>query len=249
MKLWPDAKINLGLNVLRRRPDGYHDIETLFLHCPSFRDELDVELSDHLAVDISPCAWDPASDLTVKAYNLLREEFGIPPVSIRLRKGIPVGAGLGGGSSDAACTLTALNSLFSLGLDRRELAIRASKLGSDCAFFIYDQPMLGEGRGEILTPFDINLSGYEIKVEIPEGESVNTAEAYKGVTLHSGLPLRDALALPISRWKDCLSNSFEPTVFANHPQIAALKQRFYDEGAIFSQMSGSGSSVFAIFEK
>ena len=249
MILYPDAKINLGLNVLRKREDGYHALETLFVHCPVLRDELCVEPSDSLKVDISPCGWDPGKDLTVRAWQLLRDDFGIPPVSIKLRKGIPVGAGLGGGSSDAAFMLKALNSLFSLGLSQPELASYAARLGSDCAFFIYDAPMLGEGRGEILTPFGIDLSRYEIRVEIPQGVSVSTAEAYKGVLMHEGEPLRRTLERPVEQWREYLGNSFEKTVFAAHPEIARLKESFYEEGAVYASMSGSGSSVFGLFEK
>lgn len=249
MILWPEAKINIGLNVLRRRSDGYHDIETLFVHYPALRDQLSIEESDTLEIDIAPCSWDPMKDLCMKAYTLLSDEFGLPPVRIRLRKNIPVGAGLGGGSSDAAYTLRALNEMFRLGLADNQLADRAAKLGSDCPFFIYDVPMLGEGRGEILTPFNLDISSYEIKLEVPEGVAVSTAEAYSGVRMHEGMPLREALARPVEEWKDVLSNSFEATVFAAHPEIASLKRRFYDEGAIFSSMSGSGSSIFAIFVK
>lgn len=249
MKIWPDAKINLGLNVLRKREDGYHDLETLFVPCRTFRDELEVEESDRFSIEINPCSWDPDDDLTVRAYRMLQDEFGLPPVSIRLEKNIPVGAGLGGGSSDAAFMLKALNLMFGLGLCEDELARRASSLGSDCAFFIYDRPMMGQGRGEILTPFDLDLSNYEMKVEIPSGVAVSTAEAYSGVRMHSGIPLREALALPVCEWRRVLANSFEPTVFAIHPEIAALKQRFYDEGAVYASMSGSGSSVFAFFDK
>lgn len=249
MTLSPDAKINLGLNVLRKRPDGYHDLETLFVPYRGMCDCLTVEPADTFSVEIAPCSWNPADDLTVRAYGMLRDEFGLPPVRIVLKKNIPVGAGLGGGSSDAAFMFKALNTMFGLGLTEPELAARAALLGSDCAFFIYDRPMIGEGRGEILTPCGLDLRGYEIKVEVPSGISVSTAEAYRGVRMHSGMPLREALSRPVCEWKDVLSNSFEPTVFAAHPEIAALKQRFYDDGAVFSSMSGSGSSVFAIFDK
>lgn len=248
MILYPDAKINLGLNVLRKREDGYHDLETLFVHCPVFRDELCVEPSDKLQVDITPCSWDPMKDLTVRAWELLKRDFDIPAVSIRLRKGIPVGAGLGGGSSDAAHMLKALNELFSLGLTKQELASYAARLGSDCAFFVYDVPMIGEGRGEILTPFEIDLSGYELRVEIPEGVAVSTAEAYKGVQMHQGEALRETLARPVGSWRDFLGNSFEKTVFPLHPEIEKLKLSFYEKGAVYASMSGSGSSVFGLFK-
>ena len=244
---YPNVKINLGLNVLRRRDDGFHDIETLFVPCHAFHDTLDIVRSDELRF-IADVPW--KNDLTVQAYGLLKEEFDIPPVEIRLRKGSPVGAGLGGGSADAAFALRSLNEMFSLGLDDGALAERAARLGSDCAFFIYDRPMLGTGRGEVLEPFDIPLDGYEIKVEVPAGVSVSTAEAYRGITPSiPEIPLREALMQPVGRWKDLVRNDFETTVFALHPEIAALKQRFYDEGAVYASMSGSGSSVFGIFSK
>jgi len=247
MKIFPNVKLNLGLNVLRKRPDGYHDLETLFIPSNAFNDVLEIEPSDTFRF-ISDVSWD--NDLSVRAYNLLKEEFDLPPVEIRLEKNAPVGAGLGGGSADAAFALKGLNEIFHLGLDETELSSRAAGLGSDCPFFIYNRPMMGSGRGEILEPYNLNLEDYEIKVEIPEGISVSTAEAYRGVTPKCPeIPLRDALARPVEEWKDFVKNDFEPSVFEAHPQIAALKQAFYDRGAVYASMSGSGSSVFGIFRK
>jgi 4-diphosphocytidyl-2-C-methyl-D-erythritol kinase len=254
-----NVKVNLGLNVLRRRPDGFHDIETLFVPYYGFGDDLEIVPASDFDIEIDNCGWDPQEDLTARAYRLLRDEFGLPPVSIRLFKGAPVGAGLGGGSADAAFALRRLNDIFSLALSDDELAARAAKLGSDCAFFIYNRPMIGTGRGEVLEPFDLDLSGYEMRVEIPEGVSVSTAEAYRGVlaarerAIADGslrpVPLRETLALPVERWKDVLVNDFEATVFPLHPEIAALKQRFYARGAVYAAMSGSGSAVFGLFRK
>ena len=191
--------------------------------------------------------WNPFSDLSWKAYILLKEDFDLPPVKIRLVKHSPVGAGLGGGSADAAFTLKTLNSMFSLSLTDAELAGYAARLGSDCAFFIYNRPMFGEGRGEILSPFDIDLSRYEIRVEIPEGVAVSTKEAYSGIVPRCGRDLREVLSRPVNEWKELLVNDFEETVFRLHPEIAALKRRFYDEGAVYAAMSGSGSAVFGLF--
>lgn len=247
MKVYP--KINIGLKVLRKRPDGYHDLETLFYPCTAFSDELEIEVADKFSIDIDSCDWDPMKDLTVRAYELLAEEFGLPPVSIRLRKGIPVGAGLGGGSADAAAALGLLNGMFSLGLDSAALAARAARLGSDCAFFVFGRPMFGEGRGEILSPFDLDLSDYEIRVELPEGVRVSTKEAYSGVQPCGVSNLREALLSPVSEWTGVIENDFEKSVFAAHPEIPALKQRFYDEGAVYAAMSGSGSAVFGLFRK
>jgi len=247
MKIYPNVKINLGLNVLKKRTDGYHDLETLFIPCNAYKDELEVECSETFRF-VSDVPWD--DDLTVRAYRLLKEEFDLPPVTIRLQKHSPVGAGLGGGSADAAFALRALNELFSIGLDEAGLATRAAALGSDCPFFIYNRPMMGRGRGEILEPYDIDLQDYEIRVEIPQGVSVSTAEAYRGITPGMpGIPLREALARPIGEWKGCVVNDFEKTVFALHPRIAELKSAFYDKGAVYASMSGSGSAVFGIFKK
>lgn len=252
MTVYPDVKINLGLNVLRRRPDGYHDLETLFLPFRGMGDRIDIEESDETSIEVVGGDWEPQTDLSWKACRLLSDEFGLPPVRVVLHKHAPVGAGLGGGSADAAFTLKALNEMFSLGLGAAALAARAARLGSDCPFFIYDRPMFGEGRGEVLTPYEISLSDYEIRVEVPEGVSVSTREAYSGLVLDSASerpPLREVLSRPVEEWREALTNDFEPSVFAAHPEIAALKARFYSDGAAYASMSGSGSAVFGLFRK
>lgn len=257
MILHPNPKINLGLSVIRRRTDGFHDIETLFVPCFSFSDTLTVEPSEEFGIDITGADWDPRTDLSARAWKLLHDALGIPPVHISLVKNIPVGAGLGGGSADAAFTLRALDSIFSLRLGDEALARYASRLGSDCAFFIYNRPMLGSGRGEVLEPFEIDLSGYELRVQMPSGEHVSTREAYGGIiprTYLGGassdlLPLAEALARPVGQWRDVLVNDFEATVFPLHPAIAVLKEKFYSEGAVYASMSGSGAAVFGLFEK
>lgn len=249
MTVWPDVKLNLGLRVLRKRPDGYHELETLFVPCDAFHDELTITPSDQTTIEITNCDWDPQQDLTIKAWRLLKEDFkDLPCVSIRLKKNSPVGAGLGGGSADAAYMLKALNTRFSLGLSEASLADYASRLGSDCPFFIYDRPMLGTGRGEILEPYDIDLSAYDIRVAVPEGVHVSTKEAYAGIRpSEEGRSVREVLELPVSQWKDFLVNDFEASVLPQHPEIAALKKKYYSEGAIYSSMTGSGSAVFGIF--
>ncbi len=220
-----NVKLNLGLSVLRKRADGFHDIETLFVPCFDFGDTLEIIAGDDYSrtsaalfaeyggqdgcvgkfcdqkeneVDLAQgmsedgklmitiarkegVDWNPMKDLCAKAYNVLAQDFDLPPVKIFLKKNAPVGAGLGGGSADAAFTLKALNELCGLGLSEQRLSEYASRLGSDCAFFIFNRPMIGSGRGEVLEPYDIDLSEYEIKVLIPEGVSVSTAEAYKGI--------------------------------------------------------------------
>ena len=285
------TKVNVGLNVMRRRPDGYHDIETLFVPYYGWSDVLDVEPAEELSIEIEReggVDWNPMDDLTVRAWRLLKGDFPqLPPVRIGLQKFAPVGAGLGGGSADAAFMLRALNEIGSLGLSDAELACYAARLGSDCAFFIgltptkniplhpqgtegrapqtppvadasnYCQPMFATGRGEILEAFDIDLSGYEIRVEIPRGAdgepvAVSTREAYGGIVPRESknlLPLREALKLPVEQWRGRVVNDFEATVCPLHPQIPALIADFYRRGASYAAMSGSGSSVFGLFRK
>lgn len=258
MTLRTCTKVNIGLNVLRRRPDGYHDLETLFVPYYGFGDVLEVEPADELRIHIrreGGVDWDPMQDLTVKAWRLLKADFpDLPPVDIKLWKYAPVGAGLGGGSADAAFMLGALNEIGGLRLGDNDLAGYASKLGSDCAFFIYCVPMFGSGRGELLEPFDIDLSPYELKVEIPLSTSgtpvaVSTREAYGGILPmeRRKLPLREALKLPVLQWKGLVVNDFEASVCPLHPEIPALIDDFYRRGAVYASMSGSGSSVFGLF--
>lgn len=276
MITYPNIKVNLGLRVLRRREDGYHDIDTIFLPYGEIHDSLEIITGDDwsrssaaifssgrpVAQAISPDGalmitlereegqdWAPLNDLTAKAYFLLADEFDLPPVKIFLRKHSPVGAGLGGGSSDAAFALSMLNEMFSLGLSLDELASRAATLGSDCAFFIYNRPMRGQGRGDILSPLNINLEGYHLRVFVPEGISVNTAEAYRGIaTSADATPLSDVMEHDISEWKDLIVNDFENTVFKIHPALAETKKSIYEQGAVYASMSGSGSALFGIFK-
>ena len=275
----PNVKLNLGLNILRKREDGFHDLETLFVPYFGIHDTLEIVVgddysrtsaalfakyaSDMIAQGISEDGrlmitiaraegvdWDPLKDLTAKAYYILAEDFKLPPVKIFLEKTSPVGAGLGGGSADAAFALKMLNELCELGLSEEQLAGYASRLGSDCALFIYNRPMIGEGRGEILTEYPIDLSAYDLQVLTPEGVAVSTKEAYAGIRPHlPEVPLRDALARPVEEWAQVLVNDFEDSVFANHPELAAIKRSLYDSGAVYASMSGSGSALFAIYRK
>ena len=253
MTSYPNVKINLGLNVLRKRPDGFHDLETVFVPYLDIHDLLEINPAESFSVDIvkeGGIDWDPMKDLTVRAYNLLRDDFDLPPVSIYLEKHSPVGAGLGGGSADAAFTLKALNELFELGLDESVLAGYAARLGSDCAFFIYNRPMFGRGKGEILSDCPVNLDGYRLEVVVPEGISVSTADAYRGIVPQvPELSLENVLSMPVDRWKDCLVNDFEATVFARYPRLAEIKQDLYRRGAVYASMSGSGSALYGLWTK
>ena len=274
----PNVKINLGLNVLRRRSDGYHDLETLFVPCHEFHDTLEIITGDdwsrtsaslqnsgnfapELVQGITEDGkvmitiarkegvdWDPLEDLTVKAYQLLAEDFKLPPVKIYLQKGAPVGAGLGGGSADAAFALRMIAEIGGLNLKDGQLAAYAARLGSDCAFFIYNRPMFGSGRGEVLEDFPLDLSGFRFEISVPEGISVSTATAYGGIVPRiPEKPLREILRQDPATWKEELRNDFEQTVFAACPALAEIKERLYAQGALYAAMSGSGSALFGLF--
>ena len=272
----PNVKLNFGLHVVRRREDGYHDLETLFVPYSGLHDTLEIITGDdfsrtsarlqetysatQVAQGISPDGklmvtiarkegvdWDPLRDLTARAYGLLAQRYDLPPMKVYLEKTSPVGAGLGGGSADAAFALKMMAELAELDLTDGELAELAACLGSDCAFFIYNRPMLGTGRGEILEPFDIDLSGYLVDVTVPEGIAVSTADAYRGIVPKTpAKPLREVLSRPVEEWKGLLVNDFETTVFAKYPRLAEIKQSLYVDGAVYAAMSGSGSALFAL---
>lgn len=299
----PNVKINMGLNILRKREDGFHDLETLFVPYFGITDTLEIIAGDDfsrtsaalfakygtqvpasqgsvkpegvfgveteeseapkiaqgisedgkLMITIARAEgvdWDPLKDLTAKAYNILAEDFDMPPVKIFLEKTSPVGAGLGGGSADAAFALKMLNELCSLGLSEDKLAAYAARLGSDCAFFIYNRPMIGEGRGEILSEYPLSLDDYDIQVITPAGIAVSTKDAYGGIRPHMPeIPLREVLTKPVEEWDGLLVNDFEETVFVKFPELAAIKRSLYDSGAVYACMSGSGSALFAVYRR
>lgn len=302
----PNVKINLGLNILRKREDEFHDLETLFVPYFGIHDTLEIIAGDDysrtsaalfakygsevpasqgsvkpegvfgvethdvdapklvqgisedgsLMITIARAEgvdWDPLKDLTAKAYYILAEDFKLPPIKIFLEKTSPVGAGLGGGSADAAFALKMLNEMFELGLSEQQLAQYASRLGSDCSFFIYNRPMIGEGRGEILSEVDFDLpieGSFDLQVITPAGITVSTKDAYAGIKPHlPATPLREALTKPIEEWSGLLVNDFEETVFSKHPELAAIKRSLYDSGAVYASMSGSGSALFAIYRR
>ena len=314
----PNVKINLGLNILRKREDGFHDLETLFVPYFGIHDTLEIITGDDysrtsallfakygegvpssqgspkpegvfgvesldvaapklvqgisedgcLMITIARAEgvdWDPLKDLTAKAYYILAEDFKLPAVKIFLEKTSPVGAGLGGGSADAAFALKMLNEMCGLGLTEQQLAEYASSLGSDCAFFVYNRPMIGEGRGEVLSDYNLNymwsntvpkgdaresVAQYDLQVLTPEGIAVSTKDAYAGIRPHlPQIPLREVLEKPIEEWDGLLVNDFEETVFAKYPELAAIKRSLYDSGAIYASMSGSGSALFALYRR
>jgi 4-diphosphocytidyl-2-C-methyl-D-erythritol kinase len=251
MIVFPNAKINAGLRVINRRPDGYHDIETMMIPV-KLADALEVTPSadGQFGFTTSGLAIDGPTDfnLCVKAFRLMQTRYGLPEVKIHLHKVIPTGAGLGGGSSDAAFTLKLLNRIFSLKLCNNDLMQMAEELGSDCSFFIENRPCLATGRGEVLFPVHPDLNEFHILIVKPD-LSVSTAWAYSHVK-PSGRHLPEAADLPSDpgRWQAVLSNDFEEAVFENWPEIAAIKNQLLKLGAVYASMSGSGSAVFGLFK-
>ncbi len=257
MIVFPDCKINLGLNILRKRSDGYHDLETIFYPVP-LTDSLEIIENKQPGKNPGlpftssglPIAGKPASNLCVKAYRLLKKDFpDIPAVSIHLHKVIPSGAGLGGGSADGAFALKMMNEMFALGLTTEQLIKYALQLGSDCPFFIINKPCFATGRGEIMEEITVDLSAYKIVIINP-GIHIDTGRAFLDMT--PALPdhsVKEIISRPIETWKDDLKNDFEKPVFLQHREIVDIKDSLYRLGAIYASMSGSGSTVFGIFPK
>ncbi|MDO5075020.1 MAG: 4-(cytidine 5'-diphospho)-2-C-methyl-D-erythritol kinase [Bacteroidales bacterium] len=255
MLVYPCCKINLGLNIVARRSDGYHNLETVFYPIP-LHDNLEVlearnatapYLLHQTGLDVE---GSPDNNLVVRVLNLLREDYKqIPPVEIWLHKRIPSGAGLGGGSSDAAYMMRLLNEQFGLEMTDEDIEFRLSRLGADCKFFYHSRPAYATGIGDVLTPIPFDLAGWDF-VLVKPNIHVSTREAYSLVQpkpSHENLLL--SLDRPIETWRDTVTNDFEASVFAQYPQIAAIKQTLYDMGAVYASMSGSGSSVFGLFRK
>src|SRR5688572_17709632 len=250
MVAFPPCKINLGLSVLSKRADGYHNLETCFYPLP-WHDVLEVIPAETFLFTSTGNVVEgkPEDNLCVRAYGLLKEEFEIDPVNIHLHKIIPSGAGLGGGSSDAAYTLRLLNDIFSLNLDAKTLMEYAARLGSDCAFFIQDNPMLGTGRGEILKEIPLSLNDKFFVVVKPDIH-VSTADAFANIKPNSSTPGISEIILnyPVTKWKELLKNDFEESVFKKYPAVKLIKEKLYSLGAVYATMSGSGSAVVGIFD-
>ena len=249
MIVFPNCKINLGLNIISRREDGYHDLETVFLPIP-FTDVLEIISSDKTELAVTGLPVNANDNLCSRAYYLLQKDFpDLPPVKMHLHKVIPLGAGLGGGSSDAAFTLQLLNEKFKLNLKTEELIDYALQLGSDCPFFIINKPCFATGRGEILQPINIDLNNYKFLIVNP-GIHIDTKWAFsKVIPQERKVSIKDIITQPIESWKDQLHNDFESAVFAVYPEIKKIKNDLYDQGAVYASLSGSGSSVFGIFSK
>lgn len=245
MIVFPNAKINIGLDIVERRPDGFHNIQSCFYPVP-WKDALEVIQTDHFSFVSTGIHIPGKGNICINAYHLLKEDFDLPPVSIHLHKSIPIGAGLGGGSADGAFMLKLLNEKFTLGLNNEQLQNYAAQLGSDCPFFIENKPAFVEGTGNIFSGINIRLSDYWIVVIYPEIH-VNTSQAYKGI-----IPCQPEVSIKTllennnkARWKDLIKNDFEQNA---DPEIISIKQDLYDRGAIYASMTGSGSAVFGLFE-
>lgn len=251
MICFPNAKINIGLRIIEKRADGFHNIETIFYPVHGLCDCLEFLESNELKFENEGIQIDtpPEKNLCVKAWNIFKSHYDIPPIHMILYKKIPFGGGLGGGSADASFLLSALNEHFSVGASTEQLEQMALQLGSDCPFFIQNKPVFAEGRGELFSPINISLRGYWILLVKPD-IAVGTAEAYRGTTPHKREhKLCDDIPSSIGEWKHIVENDFEPSIFANHPKIGNIKTKLYEMGAIYASMSGSGATVYGIFEQ
>lgn len=257
MITFPIAKINLGLNVVERRPDGYHNLETVFYPVP-ISDALELTIMNTKFPSTVDCdikvtnlevEGDEQRNLVVRAYQLLKQDFHqMPRIHAHLWKGIPTQAGMGGGSSDCAYTIRLLNEMFTLGLSDEQMIQYAARLGADCAFFILSRPAYAEGIGELLQPISLNLSSYYIGIVRPN-IPVSTREAFSLIKPQKPAKCcREVVMQPIETWREELTNDFEQSVFTLHPEIGAIKQQLYDLGAVYAAMSGSGSAVFGLFQ-
>ncbi len=248
MILFPPAKINLGLNVLHKRADNYHELDSCMIPIP-FTDVLEILPSKEFSFiqTGNSIPGQLEDNLCVKAYRLMVENYSISPVYIHLRKEIPMGAGLGGGSADAAFVLKGINDLYQLNCSIEELQNHAATLGSDCPFFIINEAQIAQGRGEILSSCNLNLKGYYLKIINP-GIHIGTKEAYDGIVFkENSNSVKSIVEGPILNWREALINDFEKSAFANHPVLAQIKEKMYSEGAIYASMSGSGSTMYGIY--
>lgn len=254
MITYPNAKINLGLNIVEKRPDGYHNLETVFYPI-KLQDALEVtklEGNEEYKLKVSGVAieGDPDDNLVVKAYRLLKKDFpDMAPIQIHMFKHIPTGAGLGGGSADAAFMIKLLNEKFGLKLSIEKMEEYAAALGADCAFFIQNKPVFASGIGNIFEPINLSLKGYYIVLVKPD-IFVSTKDAFAHITpMHPTHSLKEIIRMPVETWRATMKNDFEESVFQKYPEIAAIKDKLYDMGAIYAAMSGSGSSVYGIFRE
>jgi len=250
MIIFPNCKINLGLYVTKKRNDGYHDLATVFYPVKQLFDVLEIVESKQLQLTVTGTDLQISTpdNIVVKAHQLLQRDFKIPAVDIHLHKHIPHGAGLGGGSADASFMIQLCNDYFQLQLTQEQLLQYALQLGSDCPFFIYNTPCIAYGRGEVLQPIHLNVSNYKLVIVKPN-TYIATKDAFNGVAvLNEQFDIEKMIQLPITEWKNTLENVFEKTIFKLHPTIEQLKQTMYNNGAIYTSMSGTGSAVYGLFD-
>jgi 4-diphosphocytidyl-2-C-methyl-D-erythritol kinase len=254
MITYPNAKINLGLNIVEKRPDGYHNLETVFYPI-NLQDALEVndlegEGEYTLKISGTPIEGELDNNLVVKAYRLLKKDFpNMGSINIHMYKHIPTGAGLGGGSADAAFMLKLLNEKFKLNLSTEKLEEYAAILGADCAFFIQNKPVFASGIGNIFEEINLSLKGYYLVLVKPD-IFVSTKDAFANIIpMKPNHSLKEIIRMPVETWRATMKNDFEDSVFKKFPEIAAIKDKLYDMGAIYASMSGSGSSVFGIFRE
>jgi 4-diphosphocytidyl-2-C-methyl-D-erythritol kinase len=249
MILYPNAKINLGLNVESKRSDGYHNISSIFYPIYDCFDVLEIVDSNSFLFTSSGICISGSNNLCVKAYNLLKIKFNIPAVHIHLHKKIPIGAGLGGGSADGAFVLKGLNNFFKLNITNKLLEDLALELGADCPFFIQNRPKYVSGIGDLMEDIKLDLSKYEIQL-IDSSIHINTKDAYSNIVpKNQKLKLSRLIKKPIRLWKDLVTNDFEQDVFKNYPKLSKVKETLYAQGAIFSSMTGTGSVIYGIFKR
>jgi 4-diphosphocytidyl-2-C-methyl-D-erythritol kinase len=252
MVIFPNAKINIGLSVINKRDDGFHDIESIFYPI-GLCDSLEyLPAGDTPVIDTAPISYSgrfpvAGKDICIKLIEILRDLFSFPSLRMHLHKNIPSGAGLGGGSSDAAFLLKSLNSLYSFGLNQEQLEVLAGRIGSDCPFFIKNNPCLVTGKGELLQEINLSLKGYFMMIVYP-GIQVSTAEAYREVIPSDKSPkLLELSREPVDQWKYLIINQFEDSVLRRYPSLAEIKKELYDMGAVYSSMTGSGSAIYGLF--
>jgi 4-diphosphocytidyl-2-C-methyl-D-erythritol kinase len=251
MIVFPNCKINIGLNIIQKRDDGFHDLETIFYPIKGLHDALEIQLADEFSVTVTGVDLHIAQEdnIVVKAYRLLQQDFDLEPIHIHLHKHIPHGAGLGGGSADASFMLMLCNAFFRLELSNTQLIAYANRLGSDCAFFIINQPCVGKGRGEILSPIDLDLSAYKIVLIKPD-IYISTKDAFNGIVPQNAtLDIEQMIQMPMNTWQSNINNQFEKTVGAIHPTILDIKNKLTANGALYASMTGTGSVVYGVFDK
>ncbi|MDE5420539.1 4-(cytidine 5'-diphospho)-2-C-methyl-D-erythritol kinase [Labilibaculum sp. DW002] len=252
MLSFPNAKINIGLNIVEKRADGFHNIETIFYPIP-LTDGLEIANSDVVNYQFSssgiPINIEDKDNIVCKAFELIRSKYNIPSTAIHLHKNIPFGAGLGGGSADAAFMIKMLNTQYKLNIPVKEMENLAGQIGSDCPFFIQNKPVFAKEKGDVFSKCSINLAGYHILLIKPDIH-IGTPEAYANTK--PAIP-KQALELlikePIETWKNHIVNDFEDSIFPNHPELAKIKSDLYEQGAVYASMSGSGSSIFGLFKE